>query len=1323
MSKSIFDEFTNLYSLSKTLRFELKPVGNTQAILEEQGVFRKDEIIHEKYIKTKPYFDQLHREFVKEALQNAVLTNLSEYFVVFKKWKIDKKANEKELQAKEKELRKEVVKFFDMQAKVWADEEKYAGLKNKDLGILDEEGVFEFLLKKRYGTEEDSFLKDEENGEFLLDEKGEKISIFDSWKGFTGYFGKFFETRKNFYKDEAQNGHGKAGQISTRVIDQNLKRFCDNIQVFEMIKEKFDFSEVERNFGKNLVEVFSVDFYNTCFLQDGIDFYNMVLGGKTLVNGEKKKGFNELINKYRQDHKGDKLPFLKTLDKQILSEKEKFIDEIENEEALFGMLKTFQKTAEEKTEILRNLFGDFVKNQEKYNLSQVYFSRESFNTISHKWTNETDIFEEVLFETLKKAKIVSSSAKKKDGGYSFPEFIALSFLKEALEKIQSDKFWKERYYENSEDSLNKGFLTGKEKKWEQFLAIFEFEFSSLFEREITTETGEKKKIGYDVFKDDFKNLLENFKVDHDAKIVIKSFADSVLNIYQMAKYFAVEKKRNWLADYELDVFYSDPENGYLHFYENAYEDIVQVYNKLRNYLTKKPYSEEKWKLNFEKSTLANGWPDSPDGNTQYCSFIFRNKQEYFLGVTDFSKIFDMEKFTEAYKNDEEGYEKMVYKQVDAKTLYGSVYCGIFGTKYSDDQEKLNDQELIQRMKKVLETREKFFPEFSKIIQKINNTKYETAKELAREISEGAFYNISFVPISSSYLYKGIYEFSKNKKGDTKMRHLYLFKIKNKDWNEGSTGTKNLHTLYFESLFSNENIAQNFPIKLNGQAEIFYRPKTEAKKLGMKKDKQGNEVINHKRYNENKVFFHVPLTLNRTKSDPFKFNAQVNNFLANNPDINVIGVDRGEKHLAYYSVISQKGKILDSGSLNFIQSKDNNGEIILKNGKKIEEIKNDKNEIVDYRIVETGEKVEAEDYKLLLEYKEKKRKVQRQTWNEVEGIKDLKKGYISQVVRKLADLAVEHNAIIVFEDLNMRFKQIRGGIEKSVYQQLEKALIEKLNFLVNKGEKDPEQAGHLLRAYQLTAPFTTFKDMGKQTGILFYTQAAYTSKIDPITGWRPHLYLKHSSAEKTKENIIKFSKIEFANERFEFTYDIKSFQLNNKEYSKNTVWTVCSGVERFRWNRHLNNNKGAYEYFDDITENLKELFTKYQIDFERGDIIGQIETLETKGNEKFFEHFIFFFNLICQIRNMDDSEKAKKDGKDDFILSPVAPFFDSRNSEKFGENLPENGDDNGAYNIARKGIVVLKKIIEFAEKNEGCEKMSWVDLYVSNTEWDDFVRGK
>lgn len=122
--------------------------------------------------------------------------------------------------------------------------------------------------------------------------------------------------------------------------------------------------------------------------------------------------------------------------------------------------------------------------------------------------------------------------------------------------------------------------------------------------------------------------------------------------------------------------------------------------------------------------------------------------------------------------------------------------------------------------------------------------------------------------------------------------------------------------------------------------------------------------------------------------------------------------------------------------------------------------------------------------------------------------------------------------------------------------------------------NPEKAGYLLHAYQLTAPFETFKEMGKQTGIIFYTQAAYTSKIDPVTGWRPHLYLKYSSAEQAKKEISQFKDIKWSEseKRFEFTYDVRDFSKNQKEYLKYTTWTICSNVERYRWDKSLNQNK-------------------------------------------------------------------------------------------------------------------------------------------------------
>ena len=152
-NSSDFSQFTNLYGLSKTLRFELKPTESTQKMLEDNKVFEKDGLIQKKYIKTKKYFDELHREFVKEALENAKLFNLDNYYSALKEVKNinkdslskEKKSLEKILENEEKKLRKEVVALFNAKAEEWS--KKYKGLKNKDIKILDEEAVFQSILK------------------------------------------------------------------------------------------------------------------------------------------------------------------------------------------------------------------------------------------------------------------------------------------------------------------------------------------------------------------------------------------------------------------------------------------------------------------------------------------------------------------------------------------------------------------------------------------------------------------------------------------------------------------------------------------------------------------------------------------------------------------------------------------------------------------------------------------------------------------------------------------------------------------------------------------------------------------------------------------------------------------------------------------------------------------------------------------------------------------------------------------------------------------------------------------------------------------------
>lgn len=95
--------------------------------------------------------------------------------------------------------------------------------------------------------------------------------------------------------------------------------------------------------------------------------------------------------------------------------------------------------------------------------------------------------------------------------------------------------------------------------------------------------------------------------------------------------------------------------------------------------------------------------------------------------------------------------------------------------------------------------------------------------------------------------------------------------------------------------------------------------------------------------------------------------------------------------------------------------------------------------------------------------------------------------------------------------------------------------------------------------------------------------------------------------------------------------------------------------------------------------------------------------------------MWILDLIMQIRNSDDQ-------KNDLILSPVEKDgvkFDSRvYLEKAGwkeitntTELPTSWDANGAYNIARKGLMMIQRIIDNPERP---------DLLIRDAERDQFV---
>ena len=552
----------------------------------------------------------------------------------------------------------------------------------------------------------------------------------------------------------------------------------------------------------------------------------------------------------------------------------------------------------------------------------------------------------------------------------------------------------------------------------------------------------------------------------------------------------------------------------------------------------------------------------------------------------------------------------------------------------------------------------------------------------------------------------------------------------------------MHTLYWKNLFSEENL-KDVCLKLNGEAELFYRPVGIKNPIVHKKDsylvnkltKDGksipesiyeeiyknangkldklskdaeeyknthdvvikvakHDIIKDKHYTVPKFLFHVPITINfKTSGNSYSLNENVRKFLKNNPDVNIIGLDRGERHLIYLSLINQKGKILEQFSFNTVEQSRNDAE-----PRKI-------------------------DYHEKLNQREKERDEARKSWQTIGKIAELKEGYLSAVIHKLAQLMIKHNAIIVMEDLNFGFKRGRFHVEKQVYQKFEHMLIDKLNYLVFK-DKGLTEAGGVLNGYQLANQFESFQKLGKQSGMLFYVPAGYTSKIDPKTGFVNMFNFKDlTNVHKKRDFFSKFESISFDNDTdsFVFTFDYKNFDGKAKEEMFISKWSVYSREKRIVY---YSKSKTYEDVL--ITEKLKSAFQKVNIDYSNGnDILDSIMEIgaELKEGEKpskevadFWDGLLYNFKLILQMRNSNARTE------EDYIISPVkAPdgtFFDSREESRNEKVLPKDADANGAYHIALKGLILLKRFDVADEKS-----LKKFDMRISNTDWFKFVQEK
>ncbi len=1217
------DGFINKYSLTKTLRFALLPVGETENNFNAKLLLEEDKKRAVEYEKVKEYIDRYHRDFIETVLSKVFFDELEDYADLYKK-QSKQDCDIKLIEKLESDMRKTIEKAF----------------------------ISSPVYKKIFGSE----MITEILPSFLT--KREEIESVEMFWNFYTYFSGFNENRKNMYTSEAQTT-----AISYRCINENLPKFLDNTENFKIVLSQIPekISELNDNFtgiyGVNVEDVFCTDYFSFVLTQSGIDKYNGIIGGYTCEDGTKVPGLNEYINLYNQEvskqDKNKRLPLIKPLYKQILTKSStiSFIPEkFENDDEVINAVNEFYTGIVEKALLyIERIFKDFSN----YNSNGIYVNSACVDVVSNalfgKWNVISDAWKSE-YQKLHPVKSVKDEEKY-------------------FEKVKKEY---DKIYSFSINELTRLGKTSMEAT--EYESVEDF-YSKLVLNKISiiTDTYTNAKL---LLNNSYINSNDIKLSKNDIAIeLIKNFLDSIKGLQHFLKsLLGTGKEEN-----KDDVFYGE----FLPVYENLSE-IDRLYDKVRNYVTQKPYSKNKIKLNFENPQLLAGWDKNKE--SAYRTVLLRKKNNYYLAVMDKnnSKVF----VDVAYNDENEYYEKITFKVIPNAAKYFSIKQikpqnppeNIIKYLSKDfDKKTMTKNQLVELIKYVVED---FIPNYPHLKNEKGEcyfnfrfkeyVEYNSWKEFCDDIDRQA-YTLSFSKVSEKYINEMI------KKGD-----LYLFQIYNKDFSEHSKGNKNLHTIYFEMLFDERNIS-DIVYQINGGAEIFYREATikDKEKIvhpanfpinnknPLNKKSQSlfeYDIIKDKRFTKRQFSLHLPILLNYKSQGKEYLNNEVRTAIKNSKENYVIGIDRGERNLLYICLINNKGEIVKQKSLNVIGNN---------------------------------------DYHEKLDIREKERDSARKSWKTVENIKELKEGYLSQAVNEICQLVVEYDAIIAMEDLNFGFKKGRFKVEKQVYQKFENMLISKLNYLVDK-KIDPVEKGGALRAYQLTNKVDGV-NRARQNGIIFYVPAWLTSKIDPKTGFVNLLNLKYTSVVDAISLIDSIDDIRYdkSTDMFEFDIDYSNFKNCSSVYKKK--WTIYSNGDRIINFKNIEKNSAWDNKTVVLTDEFKRLFEKYGISYTDN---LKVKILSQK-DKKFFEEFLRLLSYVLQMRNSSSSENI------DYLISCVkdnkGEFFDSRIAPSF---LPQDADANGAFNIARKALWAVNVLKSTADEN-----LKQANLFIKNTDWLEFAQNE
>lgn len=1147
-----YEKYTKRKQYTRSLSLELVPVGKTRETIQEQKLLEYDKNLYSMAEELRPAIDEFLKAVTEEALEQTSCEFNSYYKNYLKLKNPELTTEEKQTLLYEKAtIKKELIEQI-----------------KKDISAAMPGSL---SIQKMNSAEFLFVLLPELLQKYKIDNADIYAAKLFSLKGCTPLFNTFINSRITILETH----------IPERVVE-NLDLYCENMVAIEGV--------LQSDYGLPSILKDSAEKYNTIesykesLSQRGINEYNNMITGTYSSDGTKiAKGINEYINEWNQENIADKSyngPIyrkIKKLYKQIMTEREKlfFKEGISSDEELKELLKNTVSVVKDPILKALSLLSDKTLIERAYidgrNLHQLSFlltgKHETIsNILEEKYLKEVE--EKYIGKTSKRE---LSAKRKEEDNANFtirksshplstiidmeivPREIMLNLITSLAQERYNTIILEEipnKFYDEKTKIKGSTKNTDKCKKWLD--TVIEFKnYIRLFISEAENS----------IISSELEEIVEEFKVVTEAYNRIRNYITKSMkeSTKAMNCCFGVPLKM------DTGTWYHGREK-----FDKAYNTIIRKEGKYY-FLTLTPsakpvrFSESEAKSNASILLIKKG----QQAFRQIPKILFSDAKKFYESNTT-ENVFVMKRFVkEPLVISRKVYE--IYKNKLFKTP---------GKNASEEELKMYRENLVAYLELCRRFCENYLDYSSFNMEGIPEaSSFKNSNDFFNEI-DTRLISMRWVPIKEEQLDELV---------DTGKALLFLITNRNM-YQEGRNKTS-----YAKILLSilDEEHCKNPKIRLNARASVTYRePMIEGKithKAGSivvnGKDKEGKPIPPHiqselyQYYNKklttgelseeayvkyvqpDKAIYHETthdLTYNkRYASEKFiiKLSYNINNEIPGdttkklNEEIekerlegkNILVLARGTQDLLYYTLADANGNIQEHGDLN---------------------------------------SVDGVNYMELLKSRYKEGIDERKNWDYSKNTKNLKDAYLKNIIAKVAKMALEHNAVIVVENIPPSVKNKYVFLDNQIFKGFESKLNEKLMNLSFK-DRNVGEPGSYDNPIQLSFDTKSF-----QKGILYHVSGAYSMSRCPESGFKNRFQIGKYKTITAKRNFLSsFNSIEY-NEKshsFHFTFQYSKCGIKLEKEEEDTPWTVIGSGPRTRYNTKT----GKPENIEDIAKTFLE----------------------------------------------------------------------------------------------------------------------------------------